>query len=121
MVEHTRASIAFLIIPLLGGPALAAQRQAYQYPVKYVCGNRLSCSQFDVSVEDPGRGQTPDRIQQTTLSGLAASAVVSVTLDFPYPMSGSNSMAALVGTVDPKNAIPECREDNNSRTLGAIP
>ena len=270
MVEHTRASIAFLIIPLLGGPALAAQRQAYQYPVKYVCGNRLSsrswdavfpgryfsainirnpsadtlrlstqiaatraaplegpttwgpvltlhpahalevdCQEilalakeapfqkgflviaspveldvvavysaglstgvttldvepvaprrvapcpdltigrfdrpvvsgdvthvtlyvgnigtgdapaFDVYVEDPGRGPTSDRIQRTTVtSGLAAGAAVPVTLDFPYPMSGSNYMAALVGMVDPKNVIPECREDNNSRTLGAIP
>jgi hypothetical protein len=44
-----------------------------------------------------------------------------VTLDFPYPMSGSNYMAALVGMVDPKNVISECPEDNNQRTLGAVP
>ncbi len=270
MIVNTRAYVAFLIIPLLGAPALAAQKQAYAYPVKFICGNRLSsrswdavfpgryfsainirnpssdtlrlstqvaatlaapvegpttwgpvltlhpahalevdCQEilalaqkapfqkgflviaspveldvvavysaglstgvttldvepipphrmaacpdltigrferpvvtggvthvtlyvvnigtadaapFDVSVEDPGRGPTPDRIQQTTVtSGLAAGAAVSVTLDFPYPMSGSNYMAALVGMVDPKNVIPECREDNNRRTLGAVP
>ncbi len=31
-------------------------------------------------------------------------------------MSGSNYMGVLVGMVDPKNAIPECREDNDRRT-----
>lgn len=76
---------------------------------------------FDVTVEDPGRDTLPDRIQQATVAGLAAGAVVAVTVHFPYAMSGSNYMAALVGMVDPKNAIPECREDNNRRTLGAVP
>jgi hypothetical protein len=96
MVEHTRASIAFLIIPLLGGPALAAQRQAYQYPVKYVCGNRLSSRS----------GRRCRRLRDARL---------------PLPDVRFQLLAALVGTVDPKNVIAECREDNNSRTLGAVP
>ena len=89
--------------------------------VKFVVVNvgNVGAGAFDVRVEDPNRAPNPDRIAQTTVSGLGPGGFSLITLELPYAISGSRNFAALVLQIDPKNMIPECREDNNTRTIGA--
>lgn len=71
-------------------------------------------------VEDPNRSPAdPLRIAEANVQPLDPNATRTVDLVLNYVVSGSANMAALVLTVDPKDTILECREDNNRQTVGA--
>lgn len=80
----------------------------------------IASGSYDVSMEDPN-GTGPQRIvegnNQTSLNG---GGMATITLEFSYLISGNANLAAIMVMVDPKNEIPECREDNNRRTAGAV-
>ena len=71
------------------------------------------------SVEDPNLVNDPRRIAEASVGALDPGAQATADLVLSYAITGSDNLAALVLTVDPKNLIPECREDNNKRTVGS--
>ena len=52
-------------------------------------------SSNNARVEDPNRAPNPDRIAETTLSGLGPGGFSLVTLELPYAISGNANLAAL--------------------------
>ena len=89
--------------------------------VKFIVVNigNVGAGAFAARVEDPNRAPNPDRIAETTLSGLGPGGFSLVTLELPYAISGNANLAALHLQIDPKNLVAECREDNNEKTTGS--
>jgi len=70
-------------------------------------------------VEDPNRTDgDPRRIAEADVPPLGPGQQVRLELRLQYLITGSTNLAALLLVVDPKDLIPECREDNNRRTVG---
>jgi hypothetical protein len=69
-------------------------------------------------VDDPNRTDAL-RTAEASVPELVPGATATVNLILQYVVTGNENLAALILTIDPKNLIAECREDNNHQTVGA--
>jgi hypothetical protein len=72
-------------------------------------------SNIEVKVEDQSR-TSANRISSSTISYLGANSQAAVTLELPYIVSPSD-WGSLLFSVDSKEQIAECNENNNERRL----
>jgi hypothetical protein len=100
-------------------PDLVADRTRIPTAVRNI--GTASAPETRARVEDPNRPGDPLRIAEAPVGPLSPGQQANVTLELKYAITGSSNLAALVLQVDPKDLIPECREDNNTHTVGATP